>query len=205
MTGHPSTLQSPIAIVESLVPPNLNTGKPSAGIKPPRGPNTIDGAVYIGLGFVQAGTNFRKACAQAGDWTYGLIGGAGPDSARLELVVAVGAYPRPVQLLGAPSLVGFNGYQQTEVDIELLANAFAADEFRIRAGTGIGAGQSLVAAVHSGGGITGYAGGRISFELALAPNQFFVDADGGGNAGDATSVAVRGYRTHAPRLLTNQI
>src|SRR6185437_14463395 len=52
---------SPIAIVESTVPPNAD-GHPSATITTPRGTTTTLGAVYIGIGFVVAGTTRRLAC-----------------------------------------------------------------------------------------------------------------------------------------------
>ncbi len=42
----------PFALVESLTPPNMGTGKPTSAITTPRGTTTIDGAVYCGLGFV---------------------------------------------------------------------------------------------------------------------------------------------------------
>lgn len=62
---------TPIAVVESLVPPSLaNHFKPSSAITTPRGTTTIDGAVYVGIGFVAAGTTRRKPCSMTDDMTY---------------------------------------------------------------------------------------------------------------------------------------
>lgn len=59
---------SPIALVESLVPPNAD-GHPSAAITTPRGVTTTLGAVYIGLGFVVANTTRRLGCVMDETWT----------------------------------------------------------------------------------------------------------------------------------------
>jgi len=60
------TLQSgvfvPIAIVESLTTPNILSGAPSANLQTARGTVNAAGAVYIGIGFVVAGTTRRRPC-----------------------------------------------------------------------------------------------------------------------------------------------
>ena len=70
-------LASPIALIESLVAPRSD-GHPSAVITGPRGATTQLGAVYVGLGFVYAGTTRRLACIMDNEWTW--FGGriAGP-------------------------------------------------------------------------------------------------------------------------------
>jgi hypothetical protein len=65
---------APVAVVESLVAPN-NLGQPSSAITTPRGTTTISGAVYIGIGFVRAGTTRRHACVMSEDMTY-ILGAA---------------------------------------------------------------------------------------------------------------------------------
>lgn len=60
---------SPIIIIESLVAPVPTTGHPVAAITTPRGTTTQLGAVYIGLGFVAAGTSRRLACVQDTEFT----------------------------------------------------------------------------------------------------------------------------------------
>lgn len=69
---------SPVTIVESLTPPNLATGKPSAALTTPVG-SVLDGAVYVGLGFLVAGATRRRACMMIGDMTY--FGGGDTSSA----------------------------------------------------------------------------------------------------------------------------
>lgn len=59
-----------IAVVESLVAPDLTTGRPSAPITTPRGDTTASGAVYIGIGFVVANSTRRRACLMNDDYTY---------------------------------------------------------------------------------------------------------------------------------------
>lgn len=62
---------SPVAIVESTVPPDLDSyGRPSSPITPPRGAATQFGAVYIGLGFVVNSSTRRRACIMDGDMTH---------------------------------------------------------------------------------------------------------------------------------------
>ena len=60
---------SPVVIVESLVAPFLTTGRPTAAITTPRGTTTQTGAVYIGIGFVAAGSTRRLPCVMDAGFT----------------------------------------------------------------------------------------------------------------------------------------
>jgi hypothetical protein len=62
----------PVVLVESLVPPNPD-GRPSDVITTRRG-TTQDGALYIGCGYIVAGSTRRKGCSVQGDWIYPLSG-----------------------------------------------------------------------------------------------------------------------------------
>lgn len=61
---------SPVTIVESLVPPDTRTGKPSANMTVGGTTITPAGAVYIGLGFVAMNTTNRAACFMDEAMTY---------------------------------------------------------------------------------------------------------------------------------------
>jgi hypothetical protein len=76
-----SPLRMPIVVVESLTPPNLGSGQPSAAITTPRGV-TITGACYIGMGFVYKGTTNRAPAIMSGDRVHAandVIGEIGKD------------------------------------------------------------------------------------------------------------------------------
>lgn len=65
----------PVAIVESLTPPNLVTGSPTSSITTPRGAASAAACLYIGIGFVLAGTTRRHACQMGPEMTY-IVGSA---------------------------------------------------------------------------------------------------------------------------------
>lgn len=81
--GFPFTAQPtiwPVCFVESLVAPNRD-GRPSAVITTPRG-TTQNAALFVGIGFVAAGTTNRKPCSYDGDWVLARTGQqAGPNGA----------------------------------------------------------------------------------------------------------------------------
>lgn len=64
----------PVAAIESLTAPN-NLGQPLSALTTPRGTTTVSGAVFIGIGFVVAGSTRRRACIMTSDLTY-VLGGA---------------------------------------------------------------------------------------------------------------------------------
>lgn len=64
----------PVCIIESLTAP-LADGRPSAPISTPQG-TTTDGALYIGLGYVQHNSTHRKNVAWVDDWCYAVTGPA---------------------------------------------------------------------------------------------------------------------------------
>ena len=66
------TALNPVTIVESTVPPNVRTGKPTANLTVNGQTVTPNGAVYIGLGFVVQGTTRRRACVMDAEMTCGL-------------------------------------------------------------------------------------------------------------------------------------
>lgn len=66
------TFVNPVTIVESTVAPNPRTGKPTGNLTVNGVTVTPNGAVYIGLGFVVAGTTNRRACVMDAEMTCGL-------------------------------------------------------------------------------------------------------------------------------------
>lgn len=62
----------PVVIVESLVPPTTD-GRPSAAITTPSG-TTVQGAVYIGLGYTVYNTTFRKRVFWEDDYCWARAG-----------------------------------------------------------------------------------------------------------------------------------
>lgn len=87
----------PVELVESLTPPNLLTGHPSAPISYSRG-TTTKGAIYCGLGFAQKGTGppaLRKPVQMIGDKVY-----AGNDP--FESIAVAGIGPFTFTLASAP-------------------------------------------------------------------------------------------------------
>lgn len=61
---------SPVTIAESLTPPNVTHGHPTANLTVNGRTVTPAGAVYVGMGYVYGGTTHRGNCIQAGDMTY---------------------------------------------------------------------------------------------------------------------------------------
>lgn len=73
---------SPVAIIESLTPPDLSTyGRPTASLATPRGTAPAAACVYLGIGYVQAGTTNRKPCVMDDDMVYIVGADSGPISA----------------------------------------------------------------------------------------------------------------------------
>jgi hypothetical protein len=66
------TFINPVTIVESTVVPNPRTGKPTGNLTVNGVTVTPSGAVYIGLGFVVAGTTNRRACVMDAEMTSAL-------------------------------------------------------------------------------------------------------------------------------------
>jgi hypothetical protein len=60
----------PVTFCESTVPPNPKTGKPTGNLTVNGVTVTPNGAVYIGLGFVAAGSTNRRGCLMDGEMTY---------------------------------------------------------------------------------------------------------------------------------------
>ena len=61
-----------VTVVESTVPPNPKTGKPTGNLTVNGVTVTPNGAVYIGLGFVAAGTSHRRGCLMDTEMTCAL-------------------------------------------------------------------------------------------------------------------------------------
>lgn len=59
----------PIAIIESLTPPNADTNQPNSPLTTARGSAPIPAATYIGVGFVVAGTTRRRPCIMGDEMT----------------------------------------------------------------------------------------------------------------------------------------
>lgn len=67
--GFGSNFLLPVTVCESTVPPNPRTGKPTANLTVNGVTVTPDGAVYVGLGFVVAGSTRRRGCLMDGEMT----------------------------------------------------------------------------------------------------------------------------------------
>lgn len=70
--GYGNAFLNPVTFVESTVAPNPKTGKPTANLTVNGVTVVPNGAVYLGLGFVVQGTQFRRACVMDGEMTYSL-------------------------------------------------------------------------------------------------------------------------------------
>lgn len=84
---------TPVAIVESLIQPNQDTGHPNTPIRDPRtGGTTTLGAVYVGLGWVFRNTTHRRAVMIAGNFAFA-AGGAFESLGAQTLTGATFNYP----------------------------------------------------------------------------------------------------------------
>lgn len=61
---------SPIVLVESLVAPDIATGKPQGTLVTAQFPTVTNGATYVGLGFTVANSIRRRACVMDGSMTH---------------------------------------------------------------------------------------------------------------------------------------
>ncbi len=66
---------SPFVLVESMIPPNMQTGKPGGTMTTARFGLVQNGATFVGVGFVHKNTTRRKPLIMAGDMVY--AGGGG--------------------------------------------------------------------------------------------------------------------------------
>lgn len=124
---------SPVAVIESLTPPDLLTyGRPTASLATPRGTAPAAACVYLGIGYVQAGTTNRKPCIMDDDMVYIVGADSGPVSASFSS--------------GSPHILGTlpsrPAFSRKVYGLILLAAANANAEVHLHPDRGDGAGPS---------------------------------------------------------------
>lgn len=178
----------PVAVIESTVAPN-NLGQPFSPITTPRGTTTVSGALYIGIGFVRAGTTLRHACVMGPELTY-VVGSA----EAMSLTKTIGG----TELLGVPGSKP-NVSTRAVVSIGLSAAGATADAaLAVDRGDGGGVSPSVGAfdpknatvVVRNGSGGLNFATGTIIF----APGNASIWQTGNGlAAADVITCNIQAY------------
>lgn len=101
----------PLALVESTTVPVVG-GHPASPITTPRGTTTQRGAVFVGLGFVYAGTTRRLACIMDETWTWPgggtilpLVNGMGHTAGSTSFEAFDGNAPAQVPIISRKAMV----------------------------------------------------------------------------------------------------
>lgn len=177
---------APIALVASLVAPNLRTGKPSAVITAPRGAPTTS-ACYVGMGFTYptvidpTGLD-SQACVSDAGWVTGAVA-----AVEGQLGISAGAFT-----------MGSRPPFATRARLAMFYKATAAGQSASIAPNigGSGGAPFLVAEVQAANQ-EGFATGDMAFR-STAP-QLWINESGTPAAG-YPSLYVIGYPHHVPRL-----
>lgn len=189
---------SPVTIVESMTPPTVATGKPSANMTV-NGKTVIpDGATYIGLGFVVTNTTFRAPCLMTEDMTY--FG-----TSTLDNLLQLTKAGTGVETLGTPQ--GYPTISNRARVALSLSTGSAVSSVQLVPDTGGGAASSMFA---TGGflGATAITGSSLSdsnigdavWTQGEPPKQWV----SGGHAADVVDLVFRAYN-HRVRLFNGGI
>lgn len=204
-----STGDQPLALVASLVAPDLVTGKPSSAITPPRGSGTTS-CVYVGIGYTVRGTANSRPCLISGDWICPFQNPVGdinkgfenlPDTnAGLSDLSIGGASGTAVTLASKPSVsteVGLSGYLNPDTGTATGRQI----GFHTAAGTGTNLGPpQITTATAAPGGAA--APGNVTGRMSLFPitPQIRVLNTSPAAADGFTNLFVTGYNMKTRRL-----
>ncbi len=195
-----SGILSPITIVESLTPPNLSTGKPTANMTVNGQTVAPAGAVYIGFGMVVANTTRRAGLIMEDDVTYFGSAVAGGNSI---FVVRTGAAADPFSTPPSAAQIGFPTTASVSLSAALVGSTpgyynvhpdTTAGGISPQFSSGYGP-MELVASIPAVA-VGGLTNGRLPWP---APGQGALWLKGG-TTGDTVNISVKGY-AHRVRMI----
>lgn len=151
------TFVNPVTIVESTVVPNPRTGKPTGSLTVNGVTINPNGAVYIGLGFVVAGTTNRRACVMDAEMTSGLN--------------ELGFLGASVSVSGKIDMGTFAGHCQPAISTKMyLSGSFVNSD--PTNGSAFGVFLEDFPTTVAGSGLRGYATPGSDFAINWAPVSF---------------------------------